>query len=104
MIESNDKLTRLIPSDWDSMGAAMAASLTKRQHWVSKTISGFCCSTGLMMKHHRRERQSDECPHCGSPEDVSHVWRCKHNTQDLWTKAMEDLSEWLMGNSTPPEV
>jgi hypothetical protein len=57
--------------DWESMGMAMAASTHTRQHWVSKTISGFC-STGKMMKR-RKERPTDECPRCGAPEDICHV-------------------------------
>jgi hypothetical protein len=27
--------------DWDAFGGAMKSTQTKRQHWVSKTISGF---------------------------------------------------------------
>jgi hypothetical protein len=88
--------------DWESMGMAMAASTRTRQHWVSKTISGFC-STGKTMKR-RKERPTDECPRCGEPEDTCHVWRCNHETQDLWNKALERLSEWLSSNSTPPEI
>jgi hypothetical protein len=88
--------------DWDSMGRAMRASTIPRQHWVSKMISGFC-ATGKMMKR-RKERSSDECPRCGSPEDVCHVWMCQHETQDLWTKALENLSTWMLENNTPPEI
>jgi hypothetical protein len=65
-------------------------------------ISGFC-STGKMMKR-RKERPTDECPRCGAPEDVCHVWTCKHKTQDLWSNALNNLSEWMIGNNTHPEI
>jgi hypothetical protein len=34
--------------DWDAFGAALKLMPTKRQHWISKTTSGFC-AVGTMM-------------------------------------------------------
>jgi predicted RNA-binding Zn-ribbon protein involved in translation (DUF1610 family) len=88
--------------DWDIMGVAMAAMPIQRQHWVSKTVSGFC-STGVMMKR-RKERQTDECPRCGESEDVEHIWRCQYDTQGMWTKSMANLKEWMLSNETHPAL
>jgi predicted RNA-binding Zn-ribbon protein involved in translation (DUF1610 family) len=88
--------------DWDIMGVAMSAMPLHRQHWISKTISGFC-STGVMMKR-RKERQTDECPRCGESEDVEHIWRCQYDTQEIWSKSMTNLKEWLLRNKTHPAL
>lgn len=80
----------------------MKSTQTKRQHWVSKMISGFC-ATGQMMKR-RRERDSDTCPRCGEPENVQHIWRCKHDTDELWATSMKGIRNWLMSNNTHPEM
>lgn len=80
----------------------MRASPITRQHWVSKTISGFC-ATGTMMKR-RRERDSDFCPRCGETENVQHIWQCKRDTEDLWNRSMEDVRNWLSLNNTHPEM
>jgi hypothetical protein len=88
--------------DWDSFGAAMKQTPPNRQRWVSKTVSGFC-STGKMMQR-RRERTTDECPRCGQPEDVEHVWRCQVDTASIWQRAMSSLNEWLISNSWHPEM
>jgi predicted RNA-binding Zn-ribbon protein involved in translation (DUF1610 family) len=88
--------------DWDILGVAMSALPLQRQHWISKTISGFC-STGVMMKR-RKERQTDECPRCGESEDVEHIWRCQYDTQEIWNKSMANLKEWLLRNETHPAL
>lgn len=88
--------------DWDSFGAAMKAIPTARQHWISKTITGFC-ATGRMMRR-RRERETDACPRCGEPEDVEHVWCCGYDTEALWNKAINDLRVWMDDNSTHPQM
>jgi hypothetical protein len=56
-----------------------------------------------MMKRHR-ERDSDACPQCGAPENIQHIWKCTHDTDDLWTSSMENVSNWLMLNNTHPEM
>jgi hypothetical protein len=88
--------------DWDVLGAAMKQSKPNHQRWVSKTISGFC-ATGQMMKR-RKERDTDECPRCGAPENVPHIWRCLRDTSDLWETSMKNLKEWLLSNNTHPEM
>jgi hypothetical protein len=88
--------------DWEAFGGAMQASQINKQHWVSKTISGFC-ATGIMMKR-RRERLSDSCPRCGEPENVQHIWQCRHDTDDLWKRSMEDVRNWLSLQNTHPEM
>jgi hypothetical protein len=88
--------------DWDSLGHAMSSLPTQRQHWISKTVSGFC-STGRMMLR-RKERETDACPRCGEPEDIVHVWQCLHDTEKLWDKALLDLRSWLESNGSHPEI
>jgi hypothetical protein len=88
--------------DWEVLGTAMKQSKPNRQRWVSKTISGFC-ATGLMMKR-RKERDTDECPRCGATENVLHIWRCTHDTKDLWESSMKNLKEWLLASNTHPEM
>jgi hypothetical protein len=88
--------------DWQSFGAAMRSTPTNRQRWVSKTTSGFC-ATGIMM-HRRKERSSPACPRCGMVEDVEHIWRCQHETYELWSKAMNNLNQWLVDNGTHPDL
>jgi hypothetical protein len=88
--------------DWDSLGHAMASLPTQRQHWISKTVSRFC-STGRMMLR-QKERETDACPRCGEPEDIVHVWRCLHDTEKLWDKALSDLRSWLESNGSHPEI
>lgn len=88
--------------DWDSLGYAMTSLPIQRQHWICKTVSGFC-STGRMMLQ-RKERATDKCPRCGQPEDVVHVWRCRHDTEKLWKKALSDLQSWLENNGSHPEI
>jgi hypothetical protein len=88
--------------DWDTLGHAMASLPIQRQHWISKTTTGFC-STGRMMVR-RKERESDACPRCGEPEDIVHVWQCAHDTDKLWTKALSDLQSWLDSNGSHPEI
>jgi hypothetical protein len=88
--------------DWDSFSAAMAATPIPRQHWVSKTITGFC-STGRMMVR-RRERTSDACPRCGEPEDVEHVWQCTSDTDAIWSTALLNLKTWLDDKCTHPKM
>jgi hypothetical protein len=84
------------------MGVAMSAMPIQRQHWISKTISGFC-ATGVMMKR-RRERPSDGCPRCGEPEDVEHIWHCQHDTHVIWNKSMEKLNKWMTSNEMHPAL
>jgi hypothetical protein len=88
--------------DWDSFSAAMAATPVPRQHWVSKTITGFC-ATGRMMVR-RRERTSDACPRCGEPEDIEHVWQCTSDTDAIWTTALLNLKVWMDDNCTHPKM
>jgi hypothetical protein len=88
--------------DWDALGGAMKTTPTSRQHWVSKTISGFC-ATGRMMQR-RRERDSDACPRCGEPETVQHIWKCKFDTDELWESSMQGVRNWLTINNTHPEM
>jgi hypothetical protein len=88
--------------DWDSLGSAMSSLPPQRQHWICKTVTGFC-STGRMMLR-RKERATDECPRCGESEDVVHVWRCLHDTEKLWNNALEDLRSWLESNGSHPEI
>jgi hypothetical protein len=88
--------------DWDSFWVAMKLTPLNRQRWVSKMVSGFC-ATGKMMRR-RRERTTDECPRCGQVEDVEHVWRCQFDTASIWEKALSGLKEWLMANSSHPEM
>jgi hypothetical protein len=88
--------------DWDVVGAAMKQSKPHRQRWVSKTISGFC-ATGQMMKR-RKERDTDACPRCGAPENVQHIWKCTHYTNDLWESSMKNVKDWLLANQTHPEI
>jgi hypothetical protein len=88
--------------DWDALGAAMSSIPGNRQKWVSKMISGFS-ATGKMMQR-RRERDSAECPRCGMTEDVEHVWRCQHDTDAIWERALNSLQQWLSTNRTHPEM
>jgi hypothetical protein len=88
--------------DWEAFGAAMKASPGNKQRWISKTLSGFC-STGRMM-HRRRERSTDECPRCGLSENVEHIWRCQHETSEIWDRSLQSLEEWLLANSTHPDM
>jgi predicted RNA-binding Zn-ribbon protein involved in translation (DUF1610 family) len=74
----------------------------QRQHWICKTVSGFC-STGRMMLR-RKEHATDKCPRCGQPEDVVHIWRCRHDTEKLWKTALSDLQSWLENNGSHPEI
>jgi hypothetical protein len=88
--------------DWEAFGAAMKAVPAGMQRWISKTTSGFC-ATGVMMQR-RKERPSPACPRCGAPENVEHIWLCKHNTAELWKKALDNLRQWLADHGTHPEV
>jgi hypothetical protein len=88
--------------DWESFGVAMLSSPMNRQHWISKSVSGFC-STGKMMVR-RKERETDACPRCGNPEDVEHVWRCAHDTDELWNRALSDLQSWLDNSDSHPAL
>jgi hypothetical protein len=88
--------------DWDAFGAALQASPSARQMWVTKMTTGFC-ATGAMM-HRRRERNSAACPRCGQLETVEHVWKCDFDTSIIWNKAMDSLSAWLTENGTHPEL
>jgi hypothetical protein len=72
------------------------------QRWISITTSGFC-AIGVMMQR-RKERPSPACPRCGAPENVEHIWLCKHNTAELWKKALDNLRQWLADHGTHPEV
>lgn len=80
----------------------MQATSINRQRWVSKTISGFC-ATGQMMKRHR-ERDTDECPRCGGSENVEHIWKCPHETAELWDVSMQSIHIWLTAHNTHPEM
>jgi hypothetical protein len=88
--------------DWEVFGAAMKSVPAGMQRWISKTTSGFC-ATGVMM-HRRKERSTPECPRCGMREDVEHIWRCTHDTADLWQKSLESLKHWLSEHRTHPEL
>jgi hypothetical protein len=82
--------------DWESFGAAMSLTPITRQHWVCKTVSGFCATGRMMLR--RKERETDSCPRCGLAEDVEHIWRCLHDTDALWNQALLELRSWLSGN------
>jgi hypothetical protein len=88
--------------DWEALGSAMAGIPATRQRWRSKTMTGFC-ATGRMM-YRRKEHATDECPRCGAPETVEHIWKCTTDTQKLWTKALTGLREWLTAQKTHPEM
>jgi hypothetical protein len=88
--------------DWDALGTAMAGIPLNRRHWRSKTTTGFC-ATGRMM-YRRKEHETDECPRCGAPENVEHIWKCEKDTQELWNKAMQGVREWLVSYRTHPEL
>jgi hypothetical protein len=89
--------------DWDVVGVAMKQSKPHRQRWVSKTISGFC-ATGQMMKRRKERDSTDACPRCGAPENVEHIWKCTHDTKDLWESSMKNVKDWLLANQTHPEI
>lgn len=88
--------------DWDAFGAALKLMPTKRQHWISKTTSGFCAVGTMMFR--RKEHPSPACPRCGETETVEHVWRCQHETAGIWEKSLSNLQEWMLQNDTHPEM
>jgi hypothetical protein len=88
--------------DWDAFGAALKLMPTKRQHWISKTTSGFCAVGTMMFR--RQEHPSPACPRCNDIETVEHVWRCKHETSDIWEKSLSNLQEWMLQHDTHPEM
>jgi hypothetical protein len=88
--------------DWDAFGAALKQMSTKRQHWISKTTSGFC-AVGVMM-FRWKEHPSPACPRCNETETVEHVWRCQHDTENIWDKSLSNLKDWMLQHDTHPEV
>jgi hypothetical protein len=86
--------------DWEAFGAALKQLPITRQHWISKTTSGFC-AVGIMM-FRRKEHPSPACPRCNEVETVEHVWKCKTNTDQLWTKSLSILREWMLQHDTHP--
>jgi hypothetical protein len=54
--------------------------------------------------YRRMEHATDECPRCQEPENVEHIWTCKHDTQELWTSAITGLRNFLTANNTHPEI
>jgi hypothetical protein len=47
-----------------------------RRTFIKKHSMGMC-GVRKFMKHWG-ERDTDACPRCGEPEDVSHAWKCPH--------------------------
>jgi hypothetical protein len=35
---------------------------------------------------------------------VEHIWKCKHDTEGLWKKALDDLHNWLNENNSHPGI
>jgi hypothetical protein len=88
--------------DWDSFGAALKLMPLKRQHWISKTTSGFCAVGTMMFK--RKEHPTSECPRCNEVETVEHVWKCTYDTGALWDNSLSNLREWMLQHDTHPDM
>ena len=48
---------------------------------------------------------SDECPHCGKPEDALHVYCCPSQVAtEAWTQRLSEFGDWLDSVDTSPAV
>jgi len=90
--------------DWESAEKAMnQLPLVKRQ-WVSKLAAKFL-PDGKNMKRWGLRRQS-KCPRCSCQvEDKDHIFKCPAESAiGQWTKALEDLDQWLATTNTHPQL
>jgi hypothetical protein len=58
--------------DWKAIGIAMRSAPRSRRVFISKYVSGMC-GVGKFMKRWQQWKE-DQCPRCGEPEVVAHVW------------------------------
>jgi hypothetical protein len=56
------------------------------------------------MMFRRKEHPSSACPRCNEVETVKHVWKCTHNTGNLWDKSLSNLQEWMLQHDTHPDM
>jgi hypothetical protein len=48
---------------------------------------------------------TDQCQHCGLPEEASHLALCKGmDMKDLWQYSLNSLQEWLDSAQTDPDI
>jgi len=87
------------------MAAQATQALPQAKHcWVSKLAAKFL-PYGMNMAQWKLQTQT-QCLRCACPkEDKDHIFRCPEELAvALWTKALEELDNWMAANKTHPQI
>ena len=88
---------------WKAIGKAMKTETAFKQHWLVKHSTGVCGVNKKLVEW--SEKDSPECVRCQEIENAAHVWKCQHqSTKAIWDKALLELKDWLIHNSSAPHI
>ena len=89
--------------NWDACQSSLLKLPFGKRRWLIKHATGFC-GVGKMEKR-RGNRDHDDCPRCGKPEDAPHVVRCQGTgTDDIFEAAVSKLELTMGDRFTAPEI
>jgi hypothetical protein len=89
--------------NWDAIGSAMKSTKLPKRLFISKQTVGMC-GVGKFMKMWKQQ-DTDKCPRCEASEDAAHVLKCSgEGANDIWSKALQALDDWVTNNQTDPDI
>ena len=89
--------------NWNALLQAQKCLSLTKSNWISKHATGNCGVNTVLFKW--KQRENSECPRCGEPETVAHVWKCKGANADIvWMKSIQSLTDWLANAKTDPDL
>jgi ribonuclease HI len=88
---------------WNSMDKVMRNSTIQTRHWTVKRAAGDCGANAIMFQ--RKQKDFANCPFCGQPETVEHVYKCQHNTvSEVWERCIWLLEKEMIEYQTDPNI
>jgi hypothetical protein len=88
---------------WEALERVIKTVPLVRRLFITKHAAGMC-GVGKFMRLWG-ERDTDACPRCAVPKNVSHVWRCPwEQAAEVWSLSLQKLHEWMTKVGTQPEM
>lgn len=88
--------------DWELWNKSHSSF--KKNHWLSKWLSGWC-GVGKQLKRYKHQEFTN-CPRCDNPDETTeHILRCQDaESNNLWEAETEKLKQWLTDNDCEPHM
>ena len=92
--------------DWENLHRTIKHKADGYKTWLSKQVSGFCGTRGMVCHYSKGTEPDKSCPNCGIKETSSHLCACMNPDRTrLLEENVKDLEAWLFSNhNTEPQL